>query len=161
MIIEIFMSILFNRCAPPQVDPIISTSARSSISSSKRCSFHPFQIVFVFPTLPPFVFLQGFRFLNQVSILFMWSLFILFNQCSYPVILMKMLYKFIILHYFSSLMDSIQALSIISFPRFKCFLMPVHLLIIHFSLFNCSEVPNISQKIRVSTLHSFNLFRGC
>ena len=35
------------------------------------------QVSFVLPTLPP-LFLQGLRFLNQVSILFMCSLFILF-----------------------------------------------------------------------------------
>ena len=35
-----------------------------------------------------------------------------------------------------------------SYPltRFKCFLMPVHLLIIHFSLFNCSGVLKISRR---------------
>ena len=35
---------------------------------------------------PPTLFLQGLRFLNQVSFLLMRSLFILFFQCSYPVI---------------------------------------------------------------------------
>ena len=34
----------------------------------------------------PTLFLQGLRFLNQVSCLLMRSLFILFFQCSYPVI---------------------------------------------------------------------------
>ena len=48
---------------------------------------------------PPTLFLQGLRFLYQVSILLMWSPFF-FNQFSYPVALMKMLYKFIILHSF-------------------------------------------------------------
>ena len=43
-------------------------------------------------------------------------------------------------------MVSSQALLIISFPYFKCFLVPVHLLIIHFSLFNCSGVLKISQR---------------
>ena len=61
------MPILFNRCASLQVDPIISTSVRSIISSSQRCYLFRLQVAFVFPTLPPFVFLQGFRFLIQVS----------------------------------------------------------------------------------------------
>ena len=38
-------------------------------------------------------FLQGLIYLNQVSILWMWSLSILFRQCSYPVILRKILTK--------------------------------------------------------------------
>ena len=41
------------------------------------------------------------------------------------------------------------------------FLVPVHLLIIHFSLFNCSGVPKISQTIHVSILDLFKLLRGC
>ena len=47
---------------------------------------------------------------------------------------------------FSFAVDSIQALSIISFPRFKWFLMPVHLSITHLLLFICSRVLKISQK---------------
>ena len=66
MIIEIVMSILFNRRVSLQVDPIISTSARSSISSSQRCLFHPSPSCLCF-SRPPTLFLQGFRFLNQVS----------------------------------------------------------------------------------------------
>ena len=42
-------------------------------------------------TYPPTLFLQGHRFLNRVSILMMGSLSILFRQCSYPVILRKIL----------------------------------------------------------------------
>ena len=56
LIIKIVLPILFNRCISLQVDPIISISARSSISSSQRCCLHPFQVDFVFPTLPPFFF---------------------------------------------------------------------------------------------------------
>ena len=41
LIIKFVLSILFNRRASLQVDPIISTSARPSISSSQRRLFHP------------------------------------------------------------------------------------------------------------------------
>ena len=54
-----------------------------------------------FPALPPFLFLQGFRFLNQVSTLLIGSLSILFRQCSYPVILRKILTELLV-HYSSS-----------------------------------------------------------
>ena len=54
LIIEIVMSILFNRRVSLQVDPIISTTARSSISSSQRCSFHLSQAAFVFTPSHPF-----------------------------------------------------------------------------------------------------------
>ena len=148
-----------NRCASLQV--IISFQYLLDQFSVLRNG-----VCFIRPKLPlfsrhPTLFLQGFRFLNQVPILFMWSLFILFNQCSYPVVLMKMLYKFIILHSFSSPVDLIQALFIMSFPWFKCFLMPVHLLIIHFSLFFCSEVLKIPQKAHLVIQDPFNLFGGC
>ena len=93
MIIEIVMSILFNRCVSLQVDPIISTSARSIITSSQRCLFHPSPSCFCFSYPPTLIFLQGLRFLNRVSILLMWSLSIIFLQCSYPVILKNILTK--------------------------------------------------------------------
>ena len=112
---------------------------------------------------PPTLFLKGLGFLNQVSILLMGRLSILFRQCFYPVILMKMLRKLQAHNssFFSSPVYSIQALLIISFPRFKCFLMPMQLLIIHFSLFICSGVLKISQKARVFMQDPFNLLRGC
>ena len=59
---------------------------------------------------------------------------------------MKMLYTFIILNSFSSPVEPTKALLIISFPRFKYLLMPVHLIFIHFSLFNCSGVFKISRR---------------
>ena len=65
MIIEIVMSILFNRCLSLQVVPIISTSASSILSSLNGARFIRPQVVFVFP--PTHRFLQGFRFLNHVS----------------------------------------------------------------------------------------------
>ena len=128
------------------MDPINPTFARSILNSFQRCLFRPSQVVFVFR--PPTPFLQGLRFLNQVSILFMWSLFILFNQCSYPVVLMKMLYKFVILRSLSSPVDSIQnfGVNFILFLISQCFLTPVHLLIIPRLLFNCFGVLKISQR---------------
>ena len=44
-------------------------------------------------------------------------------------------------------MEPIQALLIISFPRFKYLLLPVHLIFSHFSLFNCSGVLKISRRL--------------
>ena len=149
MIIEIVMSILFNRCASLQVDPIISTFVRSILSFLNGIRFICPQVAFVFLPSHPFL-LQGLIYLNQVSILWMWSFFIPFFQCSYLVILMKMLKEASSLSFFalfSSPVDSIQALSIISFPHFKCFLMPVHLLIIHLLLFmviwSAEDIPKI------------------
>ena len=58
------------------------------------------QVAFV--SRPPTLFLQGPRFLNQVSIYSCEVSFTLFNQCSYPVIIMKLArnFKFVILCYF-------------------------------------------------------------
>ena len=102
-----------------------------------------------FPPSLPFVFLQGLRFLLQVSILLMGSFSILFRQCSYPVILMKILMELQVRHssFFSSPVDLIQALVLsilLFFPN--AFLMSVHLLIIHLSLLNCSGVLKISRR---------------
>ena len=155
----------FYRRASLQVDPIISTSARSSISSPQRCCFIRLQVAFVFPTLPPFCFLQGLRFLLQVSILLMGSFSILFRQCSYPVILMKILTELQVRH--SSLillLRWIQFKLCIEHSLFflsNAFLMPVHLIIIHFSPSICSGVLKISQKIRISIPNPFKLSRGC
>ena len=67
--IEIVMSILFNRRVSLQVDPIISTSARSTQSLLNVISFiRPKLPLF---SRPPTLFLQGLIFLNQVSILWM------------------------------------------------------------------------------------------
>ena len=163
MIIEIIMLILFDRCASLQVDPNISTFARSILSFLNGIhSICPKLPLF---SRPPTLFLQGFRFLNHVSILWMWSFSILFNQCSYPVIIMKMVrsFKFIILRslFFSGGFNSSFWCWSYPFPPFKCFLMPVHLLIIHFSPFICSGVLKISQKTRFFILDPLNLFWGC
>ena len=64
---------------------------------------------------PPTLFLQGLRFLNHVSILWMWSFSILFHQCSYLVILRKMLRKLQVYHSsfsYSFPLDSIEAFSV-------------------------------------------------
>ena len=65
--------------------------------------------------------------------------------------------------FFSSPVEPIQAFGVdhILFPRFKRLLMPVLLIFIHFSLFNCSGVLKISQKARLVFQDQLNLFRGC
>jgi len=112
---------------------------------------------------PLTLFLQGLRFLYQVSILFMWRLFILVFECSYPVILMKILMELQVRHssFFSSPVDLIQALvlSILLFFFFQCFSYagaPLNHPSLAIKLFRSAQ--DIS-KIRVSTLHSFKLFR--
>ena len=69
LIIEIVLSILFNQHVSLQVDPIISTSPRSSLGFSQCCSFHLSPSCLCFPAHPP-LFLRGLKYLNQVSILF-------------------------------------------------------------------------------------------
>ena len=54
------------------------------VEKSDDCLFHSSQVVFISP--PSLPFLYGAGILNQISILFMWYFFILFLQCSYPVI---------------------------------------------------------------------------
>ena len=127
----------------------------------QRSAFHSSQVVFVFLPSHPF----SSR--TQIS----WSCI--------PFICEKSLHSFLSMFLsgdsqedtngvssssffvlFSSWVDPIQALSSLSFPRFKCFPMPVHLTIVHLSLF-ISEVPKISQKICVSILNPFKLFWGC
>ena len=67
--IEIVMSILFNRRVSLQVDPIISTFARSTLSILNGVCFIRPKLCLFFPPSHPFS--QGLRFLNQVSILWM------------------------------------------------------------------------------------------
>ena len=54
LIIEIFMSILSNRRASLQVDPIIFNIRKINSKSSQRYLFHLSQVAFIFPALPPF-----------------------------------------------------------------------------------------------------------
>ena len=111
---------------------------------------------------PPTLFIQGLRFLNRVSILLMGRLSILFRQCSYPVILKKILTELQV-YYSSSLFFSggfksrfvdyipffsSQIPSLDGAPHIYSFLAIL--------LFRSAQ--DIS-KIRVSTLHSFKLFR--
>ena len=146
-----------NRCDPLQIDPITSTFPSSILSS-------PNGVRFIRPKLslfshPPTLFLQGLRFLNQVSILFTWSPFILFNQCAYPVVLMKMLFKFTILRsIFSSggFKSSFRCWSyhflwLTCFPCWK--FLSKTLLFTHLSLSICSGVLKISRKICVAILN--------
>ena len=55
LIIELSFQFLLNRCTSLQVDPIISTTARSSFSSSQRCFFSSVSKLPLF-SLPPFFF---------------------------------------------------------------------------------------------------------
>ena len=95
-IIEVVILILFIRCASLQVDPIISTSARSPLVFSQCCSFHLSPSCLCFSTPPPF----SSR--NQISYssihVIDGSLSILFFQCSHPVILMKILMELQVRH---------------------------------------------------------------
>ena len=62
---------------------------------------------------------------------------------------------------FSSPVDSIQALSIISFSRFKCLLMSMHRLIIHLSLFIIHlfrSAKDISEDLCLHYQDPFKLF---
>ena len=123
LIIEIVMSILSNRCASLQVDPIISTSARSILSFLNGIhSICPKLPLFSRPTT---LFLQGLRVRNQVSI-YSCEVYSLF---SINVLIrwfpMKMLnsFKFIILHccFFSGGSNSSFRCWSYPFPHFKCF----------------------------------------
>ena len=151
------MSILVNRCVSLQVDPIISTSARSSISSSQRCLFHPSPSCLCF-SCPPTLFPQGLKFLNQLFILSL-EVSPFLSGVSHEDSNGDSSSSFSILFFSGGFNSSFLCWSY-SFPCFKCFLMPVHLFIIHLSLLNCSGVLKISQKARLFILNPFNLFRG-
>ena len=161
-------------CHVNPFQPACFSSSGSDHFNISKIIYHFFSTVFVssvsklplfFPPSLPFVFLQGLRFLLQVSILLMGIFSILFRQCSYPVISHEdtngasSLSFFVLL---SSSVVSMQAFGVdhIPSPPFKCFLMPVDLLIIHFSLFKGSGVLKISQKICVSILNSFKPFNS-
>ena len=53
MIIEIVMSILFNRCCFFSSGSDLFNIRKIQSQLSQRCSFHPSQVAFVFPALPP------------------------------------------------------------------------------------------------------------
>ena len=112
-----------NRCSHISMGVLIPLDHRDGHVKFffNRCPFCSSQVVFVFPH-PPTPFLLEPRILNQVSILFMWYFFIHFLQCSYPVILRKMLksFKFIILLFSILSVDVIQdfGVDLILFPLF-------------------------------------------
>ena len=164
LIIEFVMSTLFQPvCFSKSGSNHFSTSARSTLSFlTGVCFVHPKLSLFSPPSHP---FLQGLIYVNQVSIYSCevtstFSINVLI-WCS----LVKMLtsFKFIILHccFFSGGSNSSFQCWSYSFPRVKCFFVPVHLLIFHFSLFICPGVLKISQKTCVSILSPFKLFGDC
>ena len=136
--------------------------SQDHLSVSQHCSFHLPQVAFVFPALPPFFFKES-DVLTKYP--FYWCKVspFLFRQCSYPVILRKILMELQVLYssIFSSAVDSIQALLIIFLSSFQGFLMPAQFLIVHLSISDCPGVLNISQKARLFIQDQFNLFRGC
>ena len=124
--------------------------------------FHPKLPLFFPPSLPCFF--------EHADVLIKYpfyygSLSILLPSCSYLVILMKILTELQVRHssliFFSAVFKSSFGVDHILFPCFKYLLMPVHLIFIHFSLFNCSGLLKISRRFVFSTLHSFTIFRGC
>ena len=142
------MSILFNRCVSLQVGQILSIFARSIISPSQRCLFHmPSSCLCFFPPTHPFFFKDS-DFLITIHFID-GSLSILFSFMFLPGVSHED--ALLVRHssFFSSPVDSIQAFGVdhILFPRFKYLLLPVLLIFIHFSLFNCSRVLKLSQKI--------------
>ena len=152
-----------NRCVSLQVDPIISTFARSPLS-------FPTLFVSSVPKLPlfsrpPTLFFKDLDFLIKYP--FYWcevSSFFSFNVLIrwFP---MKILTKLQVYHssffFFSGRLNSSLQCWSHSFPCFKCFLMPVYLLIIHLFLFMLSGVLKLSQKIRISIPNPFKLSWGC
>ena len=136
------MPILFNRCVSLQVDPITSIFARSIISSSQQCLFHPSPSYLRFPSLPPY-FLFKYHFNVVKSLHSFTSMFLSVNsqedanEASSSSLFTRFLLRWI---QFKLLV------LIISFPRFKCLVLLVHLIIIHLSLFFCSGVLKISRR---------------
>ena len=94
-------------CHPNSFQPTCSFSSGSDHFNIREINSQFFATVFASSvpsclcfSRPPTLFLQGLRFLNQVSFLFMGSLSILFRQCSYPVILRKVLTELQVHHSF-------------------------------------------------------------
>ena len=144
------MTILFNRCVSLQVDPIIFNIGKINSVFVNGVCFIRLQVAFVFPPSHPCFFkdsdfLINYPFIDgSLSILTRWFS----RRCSTSS-------SFFILSISgrsnTSFVDHI-------FSSFQYLLIPVHLLIFYSSLFICFGVPKISQKIRVSTLHSFKIF---
>ena len=117
MIIEIVMSILFNRRASFQVDLIIFNIRKINSKFSQRCLFHLSPSCLCFPALPPFFFKDS-DFLIMYPFIYVKSLHS-FNQCSDPVIPREDTNRasssssFVL---FSSPVDPIQAFSVDHIP---------------------------------------------
>ena len=141
---------------------------QDQLKSSQRCSFHPFPRCLFFPAFPPFLFKDLEIFKSSIR-LSMGSLFILFRQYPYPVILRKILKEassssFFVLFLLWWIQCKLSVL-IISFSLVHMLSMlevltkdSLNLSLLAIELFRSAE--DIS-KIRVSTLLSFKLFRGC
>ena len=151
--------------------PVCSSSSGSNLVNIRNIYYQFFSMVFVssvqsclcFPTHPLLFFFKDSDILIkypsywcEVSSFFSFNVLIQW----FP---MKMLnsFKFIILHccFFSGGFNSSFRCWSYPFPRFKCFPMSVHLLIVHLSLF-LSGVLKISQKNHVPILNSFELLLG-
>jgi hypothetical protein len=154
---QVVMSILFQPACFSSIYPI-----RAPLRSLRIRLFHPSQVAFVFPPSHPF--LQAVRFLNQVSFYSTKSLhcfpsMFLSSDTSWRCLGVSSSSFFILLFISGGFNSSFQCWPY-CFPRLKCFLMTVHLLFIHLSLF-ISRVLKISQKSCVSILNPFKLLRGC
>ena len=91
------------------------------------------------------------------------SISIPFRQFSYPVMLMKMLTKFLVHHssffFFSGGTNSSFRCWSYSFPYFNVFLIPLHLIIIHLLLFNCSGVLKKSRRFMLTLCFRSSSFK--
>ena len=92
LIIEIVMLTLFQPVCFPSSGSDLFNIRKINSKFSHRCLFHPFHVAFVFPAHPPFS--SRTRISYSSILLLIGSLSILFLQCSYPVILMKILTEF-------------------------------------------------------------------
>ena len=129
-------------------------------SDDLSVSFIPSCLCFSPPSHPSSSWSQKFS--DEISILFMWYFFILFLQCSYPVIYREDAQELPSSSFFCSQIlpvDVIQdfGVDLILFLISQCFLIPVHQLIILLLLFISGEL-KISQKILNSILIPFKLF---
>ena len=134
-----------NRCATLQVDPTIFPSARSTQSLLNVICFIRPKLPFFFP---PFSFKDSDFLIKypsygcEVSSFFP-SMFLPGGSHEDALQVYHLSLSFFPGGFKSSFVDHAP------FPLLKCFLLPVHLLIFHLSLFNCSGVLKISQKIQV------------
>ena len=141
-----------------------STSAKSIISSSQCCSFHPSPSCFCFSRPPSLLSFKDSEFLITYHVIDVKPLHF------FPSMLLsgdsqkdtKGSFKFIFLRSLFFLWW-FQFKPCRSYPFLvsNVFLMPVYLLIVHLSLSICSGVLKISRKIRVVIPNLFKISRGC